>query len=133
MRRKYKGLQKDINELLDHLDGNATDELKSLCTSQKSVLTDHKAVCRSIKDTLHADYKTSTKIRNANHPRDIFIQNLKLSQTLAAYEIAIKEAKSETVLKEISFEKEPYLEDPCKTIRGPSRRKVDVSVADLVS
>ena len=73
-------------------------------------MNDRKEVCRNIRDKLDADYKTATDIYNANDPRDIFIQNSRLSQTLTAYRDAIRDAKSETVWKKISFTKDSYLE-----------------------
>ena len=100
-----------INELFDNIEEKTIDELKKRCASQKTTLSDRRAVCRSIKDKLDVDYKASTEIRNGKGPRDIFIQNLRLSQTLALYRDAINDAKSETILKEISFEKDSILVD----------------------
>ena len=108
-KERIRVFRRDINALLDQLEGKTTDDLKGRCIAQKIALTDRKAVCRNIKDKLDADFKTAIDIRNANDPRDIFIQNLLLSQTLTVYRNAVNDAKLETTLKEISFEKEPYL------------------------
>lgn len=101
----------EINKFLDNIEERTISEFKHRCAAQKTALTDRKAVCRSIKVKLDADYKTSTDIRNGNGPRDIFIQTLRLSKTLAVYRAAVNDVKSETIFKEMSFEKDTILLD----------------------
>ena len=95
--QSIRSFKNDFSNLLEQLERKAIDDLKRRSTVQKNQMTDHKAVCKNIKDKLDAGLIASTDILNANDPQAIFMQNIRLSQMLNAYRGEIKNARAETI------------------------------------